>query len=801
MRTRTPNLVCLAAAACLSSLPGCTPEVLEQLNRDAQGIADKGFVAKLDNPDALIGILIQDGEALAYVCDAVEGRSSISAWFEGGLAEDRLEMAAIVGTTYETTSLNASISAAVQEDAIRGVLKLDDGTEIAFTAMPAQPETAAGLYVDLDDEALTSAVVGNDNQLKGLSRLRNEGWTSRVTPAAPLTRGGSITVNFNTGQAVAVRRTIPVRRVVTELRPLVTPQPDAPPTGGDGTLMILAQVNTSRQVIGHRYLVERPDPIGVPTVKLTEHLSNSPARALQGFMRVQVIAESGAVLSGQYIDDPLHEFVEVPQSERGDAPYAWIRTEPVRNFLVAVPNMPRARRVVFTRFDSAGRPIRAGGIDLLARSLRKEQSRQQSATTNYDIDAMEYDTVHGNGPPQERFDLLILAEGYQNTNQDRQAFNEAVSNALQYLWTIPIYFDYQQKINVHTGFLPSVDAGTSTQGGPNPVDKDTVYQSYFDCNAVADCRLLTLTTDGRQFAFEVAQNAPGNYGVGSIDVIMVLVNDQTWAGAGGGKLFTVSAHPDSPEIASHEFGHSAIGLADEYESVYSDLAISFAQQKVNVSGPVVNRTDLKWIDLVHPSTNIPTQTDSTCVRAGPGDCTASTLPVGTVGMYEGAGYAACGSFRPTTWCIMRCSYTEEFCEVCRKAFRDTLGDPNGIFEAGRGRLHARQQPGLRGGPLARERHRPGHQRLRPPLAQRGHQPRRAALRRPHAGEAAREPDRRRDQPRPRDRAQPRQPRRADNHSAALLGSGHRRRAALPAGVDADRPDVRQRAGREQLHDG
>lgn len=660
---------CLMAAAALAMFVGCA-----LLGDGPVPTGEKGFVGRISGRDALVGVLVEGDEVLAYVCDAVEGRSSISAWFEGSLNGDRMVLEPVAGTTYETTSLESALSGVVRDGEIRGTMTLADGTELPWTAEPARGNTPGGIYVEGDDVELTSVVVDNSARVRGLSRSRRTGWTSRVTPTGLLFPTTRLPVRFTADNGRQTTRQLPIRQRIPILRPIVKPRPDPLPDSGGGTLMIQLAVAGGR-VTGHQRLEQRADPIGVPTMKRSGIFQN-PDRARRipsGLMRVRVLDESGKVLSGQIIDDPMHEFLEVPDGERGDGGY-WVRSnQSVESFLVAVPNFKEGRRVQFTRFSPSGFAIHTGLLDLKADPVKKT-NRTAQVNAVYDLTETEYNTVVNNGPPEQRFDLLILAEGYQDSNAHRDAFNEAVSNMLVNMWSFPIYAEFQSVINVHTAYLPSVDAGASTQGGDAPEDRNTVYQSFFDCN-VEQCRLLRLTPDGTSRAQLVAFLADGNYGLGSIDAILVLVNS-TIRGGGGGTLVTMSAHPDAWSIAAHELGHTVVGLADEYETEYGDdqaineQAIAGALTKPNVSGPVVNPTDLKWFDLVHPNTAIPTQeANAACIRSA--GCTASTLPDGTVGMYEGAGYTACDSYRPTTRCRMRCDVLE-FCPVCRKEFRDTF---------------------------------------------------------------------------------------------------------------------------------
>lgn len=627
----------------------------------------KAFAGKVEGTAALVGIITDGAEVAAYVCDGVEGSAGLGGWFDGFVQNAAFSLGLVPGTGYKDTGGARMLTGEILGDAIEGQYILEDGSTHAWRAELIEEGTIGGLFVSNDDEALTGVIVTGQGEGLGLSRLKDTGSTAVVALPSRLKTTGTMIVAAN-------NRKLPVSfiRNVPDLKRIIRDEKDPPPNSdGLGTLMVMVLVDGDK-AIGYRYIEARPDPIGRPTIELTRQLegANRPPRALQATMRVRVLDINGAILSGQYIRDPLSPFVEVPADEKGDNVF-WTKVDrKIRSFLVAVPNHKGAARLVFTRFNANDQPIEAGEVNLLAPPTARpfKPLRNAQAANGYDAADAEHATVVDNGPPQERFDLLIIAEGFRDTNADRLAFDQGVQDLLSFMWTIPIYAEFQASINVHTAYLPSVDSGANHPEDNPPVEVDTPFGAFYNCNDTE--RLICLSDEGEELAEEVAAGSPGNYGEGSVDAILVLVNDEEYGGAGG-SILTASLDSDSPEIATHEFGHSAIGLADEYEDEYDDL-VEWSRLQPNVSGVIDEPDELKWFDLVDASTSIPTAVDDdNCARDS--GCTASTLPPGTAGMYEGAGYSACDSFRPTTSCHMRC-FVNAFCPVCRKAFRDTL-DP------------------------------------------------------------------------------------------------------------------------------
>jgi len=137
---------------------------------------------------------------------------------------------------------------------------------------------------------------------------------------------------------------------------------------------------------------------------------------------------------------------------------------------------------------------------------------------------------------------------------------------------------------------------------------------------------------------------------------------------------TFSLASGAEEIALHELGHTAFGLADEYE-YYQGCGVDTDRNNHPNSEPAeanvtlnTDRATLKWGRFVATSTPVPTTRNADCAQCDP---QASSLPVGTVGLFEGAHYYHCGAYRPEFDCKMR-NLGEPFCAVCRDRIRTVL---------------------------------------------------------------------------------------------------------------------------------
>jgi hypothetical protein len=122
-------------------------------------------------------------------------------------------------------------------------------------------------------------------------------------------------------------------------------------------------------------------------------------------------------------------------------------------------------------------------------------------------------------------------------------------------------------------------------------------------------------------------------------------------------------------------GHSAFGLADEYE-YWSGCASGETDRNnhpaVEPSEPNVtidsNRATIKWASFIAAATAMPTTNNGNCAQC---DTQANPAGANTVGAFEGAHYFHCDAFRPVFNCKMR-DTGGDFCPVCDARIRAVL---------------------------------------------------------------------------------------------------------------------------------
>lgn len=307
-----------------------------------------------------------------------------------------------------------------------------------------------------------------------------------------------------------------------------------------------------------------------------------------------------------------------------------------------------------------------------------------------------------NGDPRTHLDIAILAEGYTAAEEGKaKADLERMCKVL--LGQEP-YRRLQRKLNVRGVFRPSAESGCSEPG--YGAFRRTALNTTFDSLGLE--RYL-LSEDNRAMR-DMAAAVP-------YDTLAIMVNRSRYGGGGIYNSFcTFTADNGWYEyLFLHEFGHSLVGLADEYYT--STVAYNeFYPKGIEPLEPnitaLLDPAALKWRSLVKPGTPLPTpwgkeefeknenvyqkkraaisERIATMRRAARpaeevaavenesdqlsrGQAQEITLLLqkgrhaGEVGAFEGAGYSAQGLYRSMADCIMFTKGKKPYCRVCEEA--------------------------------------------------------------------------------------------------------------------------------------
>jgi hypothetical protein len=269
------------------------------------------------------------------------------------------------------------------------------------------------------------------------------------------------------------------------------------------------------------------------------------------------------------------------------------------------------------------------------------------------------------GAASARWNLVILGDGYQQSELPAyRAQAQSVADTLKATDPFPRLWS---AINVWCVDVTSTDSGADDPtacGGTGGVAR-----TYFDATFCGDGRAQRLLTVDIGTALSVARLA-----VPASHFAMVLVNSPVYGGSGG-PVATASSHVAAMELALHEMGHTAFGLADEYECYLGCSSGETGQDKYIGGRPGeanltkdANPTTIKWKSLTTSGTAVPTTVNANCAQCDP---QPNPVRVGTVGAFEGAGHFHCGLYRAEFSCRMR-ALNNHFCAVCQLAIRTTI---------------------------------------------------------------------------------------------------------------------------------
>ena len=264
--------------------------------------------------------------------------------------------------------------------------------------------------------------------------------------------------------------------------------------------------------------------------------------------------------------------------------------------------------------------------------------------------------IFGSAPRNRAFNVALLAEGFTAAQQND--FNNACAAFVTAFRATPPFDELSPAINVFRINVSSTDSGADdpVSGGGTGATARTYFDATFGATGIRRLLVCNATTVLTVAAAQVPD----------FTVAIVVVNSTIYGGSGG-SVGTYSLAGGATEIAIHEMGHTAFGLADEYPYYAGGAETGHDHHPPGEPGqPNVtlntNRATLKWGWAVAATTALPTMANPNCAQV---DGRASTVPAGTVGTFEGAHYYHCGAYRPEYNCKMQ-ALGIPFCHVCRQ---------------------------------------------------------------------------------------------------------------------------------------
>lgn len=256
-------------------------------------------------------------------------------------------------------------------------------------------------------------------------------------------------------------------------------------------------------------------------------------------------------------------------------------------------------------------------------------------------------SILNNGKPENKVDIVILAEGY--TAAEMQKFKDDAKRVTGYVLDSEPFKSEKEKFNVTAVLTPSLESGTDIPG--ENIYKNTCFNSTFYTFDVS----RYLTTSDMKPILDAAANVP-------YDQIYVLVNTERYGGGGFYNFVSVCTADNelTKEVFLHEFGHGFAGLGDEYynsQVAYED----FYNVKIEPWEPNLTTLvnfDSKWKNMVAETVEIPTPRTAKYEN--------------TVGVFEGGGYMSKGIYSPAIDCRMKSNTPQKFCPVCTESIKKVI---------------------------------------------------------------------------------------------------------------------------------
>lgn len=274
--------------------------------------------------------------------------------------------------------------------------------------------------------------------------------------------------------------------------------------------------------------------------------------------------------------------------------------------------------------------------------------------------------VHYTGNPAKRVDIVLISEGY--TEAEKQKFVDACKIFAEGFFSYYPYSVNKDKFNIRAVWAPSAESGISIPG--EYLWRNTTLKTHY---YTFDSERYQMIED-YQSILDVAANVP-------YEMIYILTNSQKYGGGGIYNFYGISA-ADIPGAStrktySHEFGHSFVGLADEYVggSEMSDLYFPNVEPWEQNITTLTNLESKDWKELLG-NAPVPTPVKETNWELNPQNPESADFDPKKpwkLGVYEGGGYLSEGVYRPWPNCMMNWFHRiDVYCPVCCREIQNTI---------------------------------------------------------------------------------------------------------------------------------
>ncbi len=260
--------------------------------------------------------------------------------------------------------------------------------------------------------------------------------------------------------------------------------------------------------------------------------------------------------------------------------------------------------------------------------------------------------IHIGGEIANSLDIVLLPDGF--TADEKEKFLASCKMWNDALFNYAPFKQNKHRINIRAVWVASEESGISEPG----------YGKWV--NSVLGSRFFTFGSERYQM-IEDFQKVRDIASAAPYESIFILTNTDKYGGGGIYNFYGLGSAGKTGrtgEVYVHEFGHSLMGLGDEYVEAGNTTSALYPADKEPWEANLTTfvNFDIKWKSMVANTTPLPTPFDSVMLR----------IPQEKliIGAYEGGGYLEKGIYRPTPQCMM--NQLKDFCPVCQKAIEEYL---------------------------------------------------------------------------------------------------------------------------------
>ena len=260
--------------------------------------------------------------------------------------------------------------------------------------------------------------------------------------------------------------------------------------------------------------------------------------------------------------------------------------------------------------------------------------------------------IHIGGSIANSLDIVLVPDGF--TAEEKEKFLAACQMWNDALFSYAPFTSNKNRINIRAVWAASKESGISVPGKGEW--KETLLDSRFYTFGSERYQMTT----NLQKVRDVAADAP-------YEAIFILTNSDKYGGGGIYNFYGLGSAGKTGktgEVYVHEFGHSLMGLGDEYVEKGNTVSEFYPADKEPWEANLTTLVNFnnKWEQMIDKKTAIPTIVNDSLLALPDTEW--------PIGVYEGGGYLEKGIYRPWPKCMMNQLY--DFCPVCSKAIEKYL---------------------------------------------------------------------------------------------------------------------------------